>query len=257
MKQATSYLICCLPRTGSWLLSEELQSTGIAGRPREYFAPEAWQHFLDVWNMPPASDYSDFLSRVVQEATTPNGVWGAKAHWYQFNDLLQKLRSVPAYKDLPTESLLPRVFPNLRYVYLTRRDRVRHAVSYARASETKIWWEMDPARGPSRRVLAKTPKFDIARLDGLFKTLSNHSRFWRQYFQECGVSPLRIDYEDLAKDPAASVRQILDYLEIPAPLNLVIKESRLKKQADELSEAWVQRYRHIKDERRPLERRRA
>jgi LPS sulfotransferase NodH len=32
-----SYLVCATPRSGSTLLCETLEQTGIAGRPREYF----------------------------------------------------------------------------------------------------------------------------------------------------------------------------------------------------------------------------
>jgi len=34
-----SYLICPTPRSGSTLLCEPLEGTGIAGRPDEYFQP--------------------------------------------------------------------------------------------------------------------------------------------------------------------------------------------------------------------------
>ncbi|MGZ5376146.1 MAG: Stf0 family sulfotransferase, partial [Solirubrobacterales bacterium] len=37
MKPARSYLVCATPRSGSTLLCEALKSTGVAGRPEEYF----------------------------------------------------------------------------------------------------------------------------------------------------------------------------------------------------------------------------
>jgi len=246
----TSYLICCVPRTGSWLLAEALQSTAIAGKPREYFAPEHKNRFYGLWGLSPSTDYADFLSQVKLEATTPNGVCGAKAHWYQFHDLVSKLWALPELCDLPVRELLPRVFPNLRYIYLTRRDRIRHVVSYARASDTRIWWDMDPSAGPGRRVLAKTPKFDPQKLDRLFHSFAVHQRGWRRYFEECGVTPLELSYEDFAEDQTASVRRILDYLEIPFAPDLVVERPRLRKQADALSEIWARRYRQIRLERR-------
>ena len=33
----TTYIICTNPRSGSWLLSEGLASTSVAGNPREWF----------------------------------------------------------------------------------------------------------------------------------------------------------------------------------------------------------------------------
>jgi LPS sulfotransferase NodH len=32
-----SYVICCVQRTGSWLLAHTLADTGYAGRPSDYF----------------------------------------------------------------------------------------------------------------------------------------------------------------------------------------------------------------------------
>jgi LPS sulfotransferase NodH len=34
---ARSYVICCVQRTGSWLLAHTLADTGYAGRPSDYF----------------------------------------------------------------------------------------------------------------------------------------------------------------------------------------------------------------------------
>jgi LPS sulfotransferase NodH len=32
-----SYVVCCVQRTGSWLLAHTLADTGYAGRPSDYF----------------------------------------------------------------------------------------------------------------------------------------------------------------------------------------------------------------------------
>lgn len=37
MKLTRSYVICCVQRTGSWLLAHTLADTGYAGRPSDYF----------------------------------------------------------------------------------------------------------------------------------------------------------------------------------------------------------------------------
>ena len=41
----TSGLIATLPRSGSWLLSEALQLTGLVGQPAEYFRPDFLSQF--------------------------------------------------------------------------------------------------------------------------------------------------------------------------------------------------------------------
>jgi LPS sulfotransferase NodH len=251
VKAHTSYLICCVPRTGSWLLSEALQSTGIAGRPKEYFAPERLQNFADGWGISPDSEWAQYLNRAISEATTPNGVFGAKVHWYQFEDLMLRLSGLPSYQGLATPSLMNEVFPGLQYIYLTRRDKIRHAVSYARASSTQLWWEIDAPNGRSRQVLAQTPRFDAARIDRLFEVIAEHERSWRQYFRQCGVTPLQICYEDLAADYKTATHRVLEYLQIPITAGTRFGESRLRKQADELSEVWVNQYRKIRRARLP------
>jgi trehalose 2-sulfotransferase len=250
MKPRRSYFICCVPRTGSWLLSESLQSAALAGKPREYFAPEAYHNFIRRWKLPPNSGFPEFLARLETEAATPNGIWGAKVHWYQFEDLLAKLRTLPGLSTLPLPALIPVAFANPQYIYLTRRDRARHAVSYARASETKVWWDIASGTENGRMLLTRTPRLDESKLDRMLRIIKDHNRAWRKYFAACGVTPLRVYYEDLAKDPTTEVRRILDFLNIPFSPDLHIPTSRLRKQSDDLSELWVKRYRRTLQARR-------
>jgi trehalose 2-sulfotransferase len=241
-----SYFICCLPRTGSWLLSEALQSTGTAGCPREYFGPEVRRPFLASWGLSPGSRFADYLERVISEATTPNGILGIKVHWYQFEHLMDRVRTLRSYHQVPDRVLLPAIFPNLHFVHLMRRDRIGHAVSYARACETKLWWEIERPGGLGRRVLARTPRFSTAKLDRMLEIITEQERNWRRWFRQMGVVPLNVFYEDLAVDHEGPVRRILEFLEIPAPAGRVTSTSRLRKQADDLSQAWVRRYRRIR-----------
>jgi LPS sulfotransferase NodH len=73
-----------------------------------------------------------------------------------------------------------------------------------------------------------------------------HEAAWQQYFSECGVTPFTVIYEDLVLACEATALQVLQYLNIPIPENLVFAERRLKKQSDALSEEWVQRYYNLK-----------
>ena len=199
--------------------------------------------------MPLNSRFADYLERVIYEATTPNGVLGVKVHWYQFEHLARRVRARRALKQLPDRSLLTTVFPNLHYIHLMRRDTIRQAVSYARASDTQLWSELENPVGLSRRVLARTPRFSVAKLDRMLEIIVEHHRNWRRYFQQIGVSPLELFYEDLALDYETSARRILEFLHVPVRAGHLIGLTRLRKQSDELSEAWVRRYRQISEGR--------
>jgi len=164
-----SYLLCSTPRTGSSLLCDALRATGVAGRPEEYFQfrartgqprrpleyfegaedPEIFQilgprtrNEEDEERYDPSRfrRYEDYLAWAVVQATTPNGVLGAKVMWGYFNGFVTGLRwAVPGRQKLPVCELAPSVFPNLHYVFVTRRDKVRQAVSLWKAIQTWSW----------------------------------------------------------------------------------------------------------------------
>lgn len=73
-----SYLVCALPRSGSSLLCGLLSSTGVAGRPEEWFWRETEAPLPEQWGTPGERDY---LAAVRRAATTQNGVLAAKVMW--------------------------------------------------------------------------------------------------------------------------------------------------------------------------------
>ena len=52
MSPARSYVICCVQRTGSWLLAHTLTDTGYAGRPSDYFDEKERKTRTREWGLP-------------------------------------------------------------------------------------------------------------------------------------------------------------------------------------------------------------
>lgn len=77
-KPRMSCLICATPRSGSWLLSGLLHSTGVAGHPHEYFYAETEATNRRNWGIATATEY---LDRVLEAGTTDNGVFACKLTW--------------------------------------------------------------------------------------------------------------------------------------------------------------------------------
>ena len=243
MRPHTSYLVCGTPRSGSSLLCEALVNTGVAGKPEEYFQPSNEVIWRKRWG---TSTYASYVERTIEQCTTPNGVFGVKMMWGYFNHFLHKVHQMPGYKDrkLPTCEMLQTVFPGLHYIWIKRRDTVRQAVSLAKAVQTNVW----VVRGENLRSSTRNPEFSFMQIDYLVQEIRAHDAAWQRFFTKNGVQPLVIVYEDFVARFEEVLREMLRHLGVPgAELAHTVPVS-MKKQADEQSEQWVQRYRDLKSQ---------
>jgi LPS sulfotransferase NodH len=270
MKPMLSYLVCATPRSGSTLLCHELDRTGLAGhpqeyfeamrrsglprRPHEYFDPErhpniverlAFREMLEgapkpnpLWH---PDTYDQYLAWALQEGTTPNGVFGAKLMWGYLGDFAELLRGIDGMGGRPLPELLARAFPGLRYVQITRRDKVRQAVSLWKAVQTQKWQRDAAGDGGDRGERLPEPVFSFRAINYLIRQLTAHDASWDAYFLGLGYEPLKVTYEELAESTDAVVRSVLEHLGVAAPPDLQIGAPRLSVQADDTSERWVAR----------------
>ena len=276
MAPYTSYLICATPRSGSTLLCEALDNSGLAGHPKEYFEAlketglprrpgeyfEGLEHRTilellgdysrldDEYGEPRFWDgrgYARYLARVRKEGMTPNGVFGAKIMWGYFSDFIANVRQIPAYHEMAVPDILTALFPNLHYIWVTRRDKVRQAISLWKAIQTQTWKHDGHASRIERPAHAELV-FHFEAIDHLVQRLKAHEEAWQDYFADCGAQPFTVVYEELAGEYETTALNILRYLHIPIPRNLVFGERRMKQQANALSEEWIRRYNEIKCE---------
>jgi len=105
------------------LLAEALTSTRLCGMPIEYFNQEYEDELRDQWNLPRTASVHEYLAEALIRTTTPNGVFGLTIHWHQLSILLLRLFPGRAIQESLYE--LPYLLPNIHYVYLSRRDKLR------------------------------------------------------------------------------------------------------------------------------------
>jgi LPS sulfotransferase NodH len=266
-----SYLVCATPRSGSTLLCHLLSRTGVAGRPEEYFeallhsgrprrpheyfdpeGPDDILQRLAFREMPDReaspsplwdnADYGPYLESVLKEGTTPNGVFGAKLMWGYLDDFTELLATIPGYAELTIPQRLARAFPDLRYVWITRADKVRQAVSLWKAVQTQAW---RAERDAAANRATSPPEYSFRAIDHLMGQLREHDAAWTGYFKGLGVTPLTITYEELAEAHEPVIRRVLAHVGADVPDALEVGPPELKIQADALSEEWVQRYKEM------------
>jgi LPS sulfotransferase NodH len=263
----TSYLICSTPRSGSTLLCEALRNTGLAGRPEEYFqhrmqtgVPRRPTEYFDGMRSAEIfdilgtytrvddeeipfdprgfADYEAFLDWVVEAGTTPNGVFGGKVMWGYFNGFVDRLRGVVRNAVIETPDVLDRVFPDLHYIWVTREDKVGQAISLWKAIQT--WtWRRDDGDGslPGHEL-----RYSFDAVDHLAKQLVRDEVEWHQYFERVGVRPHTVVYEQFVERYEQTALDVLAYLGVECPADHTFGERRMRRQADEISRDWSQRY---------------
>jgi LPS sulfotransferase NodH len=217
------YIICATPRSGSYFLCDLLRSTGVLGRPHEYFEPAAMRRHG-------APDYPDDLARQIAMARTfgctANGVFGTKLF--------------PSQIDARALQTIMAGFGNPVLIFLEREDLLGQAISQTRAAQAH-WFTASPA-----------PRFDAALIRDHLELLVRWNAEWRLCFTRRGIVPLRVSYEQVMADPDDAVAQIARALGLEPPPPIDPARLSMKVQRDALSAEWRERFLALQTQRLEL-----
>lgn len=146
-------------------------------------------------------------------------------------------------------------YPNAKHVFMTRRNKVRLAVSWWRAIKSDEWHRfsndlrMDYQGGlhtepsPAMKVADLRAQYDCDTIEHLFVESNMREAAIQEEFEATGIVPFTVVYEDLIAAYEPTVRAVLDFLEIPERAGIEIPSPALEKIADDVSEQWTQRFR--------------
>ncbi len=213
-----------------------LKETGVCGAPVEYFNP-----FTSV----PAAmdegrfeDFSAYADWVIRENTGPNGVFGVKMHRGQFHFLTGELKKMGSYQDLSDTDALNKLFGDPRYIYITRRDKVKQAVSWLIAMQTANWME----ENGGQRSGKISPRYDYFALYARHRMLIQHDLLWRDFFARNHIQPLEIVYEDMIDSYPRTLERVLGHLGLDPHAARKVPAPPTKPQASPINDLWVEKY---------------
>jgi trehalose 2-sulfotransferase len=231
MAPKQSYIVASSPRTGSYLLCEGLECTGIAGRPTEVFSPEFQWIWRRRWALGPAPSFEEYFAAVVRHGTTSNGVYGLKIHWMHVGALARQAGFSGNASDV-----LEHFFPGAAYIRIVRRDRRAQALSFFRARATNEWWRIDGV--PNDQSNGCRPVFDAGAILALEAEVAGQDLAWEQYLRERAIQPMVIEYEALTEDYRGQVARALSFLGLDPRTASNIPPPRLVRQSDTLTDDW-------------------
>lgn len=234
MKPNKSYIIWFSQRTGSSLLNKTLENINIAGKPNEWLTKST---FANMEN--PEKSLQEFWGKGMSD----NGVFGVKISYNRqlFINTTEMMKKLPGASQLKEDiDIWNNVFPNCKHIFMTRRNKIRLAVSWWRAIQSGEWHRK---YGEKPMEVDLKDKYLFDAINQLYMESSMREAGIQDFFSKSNITPLTIVYEDFITNYDKTIKDILDYLEINYNSELSIPAPYLEKIADKVSEEWVQRFR--------------
>lgn len=173
---------------------------------------------------------------------TANAVFGVKygmtlAMHAQLTELFRGL--VPGADE---RAAWAAVFPHCRHLHVTRRDRIRLAISWWRAIQSGEWHRPvrgDTAVGTAPRA-AGDVRYDAAAIAHLLDEVDRREAAIHDTLARWSVAPHTIVYEDVVASYEATLRAALVFLD--APDDVRVPRAAFARLADETSDRWHARF---------------
>jgi len=211
----------------------------VAGHPGEHLQGT----LPDLYARYGAHTPLELVSKFWAKATTPNGVLGLKFGLveYRFATLLEAFREIDGH-DGTRSGIWANVLPNGRHIFMTRRNKVRLAVSWWKAIQSREWHRL---HGVLPQYSELAARYVPEAIDHLFSESVMREAAMQDFFAQARISPLTIVYEDFVTNYAETVSQVLTWIGLD-PVAVTIAQPMYDRLADEVSEEWVQRFRQDK-----------
>lgn len=207
-----------VPRSGSEWLGSLANATGSMGCFGEWLDPD---HLKFV-----ARSYDELESAVLKAGLSENGRFAIKLFPGHLRETREKFE-----KDFLFEMLKKH---EIGLIFLERRDRLRQAISYYRASVSRQW--TNRARGTGAKAA-----YDFAEISRACISLEDGYSFWSKYLDMLGLPHKHVVYEEMFEDPTPFLEAVAEHMGVAAPAER--PASSIQIQRDGLTEEWAERFR--------------
>jgi LPS sulfotransferase NodH len=211
-------MIVGMPRSGTSYFCQAMMSTGVLGRPTEFFDSKVAAEY-DTGR---AHDVAFRLTLPNTYGRSDNAIAAVKFFDYSLDDISRQANIMDFY-------------PNPIFVYMHRRDILGQALSLARAEQTRSW--------KSDLTAEREPYYSADEIHrALLKTVTSEAR-WKAYFARNDIEPLDLCYEDMLGNEATILREIARRAGLDASeASITLESPDLPVQRDALTAKWRARF---------------
>ncbi|MBN9219100.1 MAG: Stf0 sulfotransferase family protein [Mesorhizobium sp.] len=242
-----AYIICGTPRTGSTLLCNLLASTKRTGNPHSFYRRQDILEWAEDWGLPPRDTMRElefdtaYLNAAIAAGKGGTDILGLRLMRENLGELSAILDGI--FPGLPSDKArFERAFGRVLYLHLSREDKLAQAVSLVKAEQTGLWHVAPDGTEIERVAPPAEPQYDFQRISGEVAELEAYDATWNVWFAQQQITPLRLGYERLSADPAATLVAICEALGVRPPDIADVKPG-VAKLADATSLDWMRRYR--------------
>ena len=242
-----AYIICGTPRTGSTLLCKLLAATGTSGDPHSFYRRQDVAEWAQEWKLPGRDTMGElefniaYLDAAIAAGKGGTGVFGLRLMRETLDELSAILDRI--FPGLASDTArFAKAFGRILYIHLSRENKLAQAVSLIKAEQTGLWHIAPDGTEIERVAPAQEPHYDFERIKGELAELEAYDKAWNTWFAAQGLTPLRIGYEHLSADPAATLQAVCEALGVQPPNARDVRPG-VARLADKTSLDWMRRYR--------------
>lgn len=234
--QGPTLIVAATHRSGSYHLCDLLSKFADIPLPEEHFN-------FDLLYTRSRLGFSDeapvreVMAALREEISSDQGIFTMKAMWGAFSRIFRTLARESDGDPAAWQALPMELFPGARFIFIRRRDKVRQAVSFYKASLTGVWrHESAEKRYPPEFLV-----YDYLKILKHLRTIEADERGWEAFLTSKGLPYKEVWYEDFVKDRLSGLREICDFLEIPPRMDHV-PDVRFVRAPDDINSKWASLY---------------
>ena len=135
--------------------------------------------------------------------------------------------------------LLTGMFPNVRYLWIRRDDKLRQAISMWKAKQNKVY---NSLQLEGKKQPTNAPLYNFQEIHDIKQRFEDEDAAWGNFFAGNNIIPIEIHYEDFAENHEERTLDILKELGIDVGEGFAVKPLTYRQLADATNEQWRERY---------------